>query len=561
MARSCGIRIGDGGFEVVVVEGSAKKPVIAKAITGEFARNSEDLIPEMVLAIREAIKDQDVSSENVALVVDTGLAAFRSVRLPFQDKNKIEEVIQFEVENQLPQWAIDDVIIDFHISSTTGVESTLLVTAIPKDDLSLRLSACEKLGLEPMEAELESSAIVNAAFVAGRLEEDSGCVLVHVGESSTSVVIMDGTKVHSMRAIHSGARMPLFKAPADGPTDPNALENEEGPAQGQPEELVDLDQVVARIRRELLRTVSAASTKHELKAIYVTGHDAPGLIGDEILLIPILPLNALPEGSPEVEHPERLTAAFGAAVRQMGGGMLTPSLRRGDLKHKGNFERLELPLAVAGLLLLTLLSVHFIVNDKKLKVAESDMNSWLVSTNNYMLGVPKKGWPGWLRKPNEELKEYARKAETVEEPTHYARFEEIRRKLNLEILSMQRQLGQDIQDDQPMSALDGATLVLGTIAEMGEDLGRFSIRSISSDYAGARNRDGEHIRVKIDMSFFAQDDLVATRHYENLTAAFRNAPWFIDITAKGTKVLETGEGVYIDGLTLEVNPKLAKEAL
>lgn len=561
MARTCGIRIGDGGFEVVVVEGSAKKPVITKAIAGEFARNSEDLIPEMVLAIREAIKDQDIPSENVALVVDTGLAAFRSVRLPFQDKNKIEEVIQFEVENQLPQWAIDDVIIDFHISSTTGVESTLLVTAIPKDDLSLRLSACEKLGLEPLEAELESSAIVNAAFSVGRLEEDSGCVLVHIGESSTSVVIMDGTKLHSMRAIHSGARMPLVKAAVDVPTDPDAGDNDEEAPRGTPEELIDLDQVVARIRRELLRTVSAATTVHELKAIYVTGHEAPGLIGDEILLIPILALNALPEGTPEVDQPERLTAAFGAAVRQMGGGMLSPSLRRGELKHKGNFERLELPLAVAGLLLLALLSVHFIINDKKLRVAERDMSWWLINTNKYMLGVPKSGWPGWLRKPNEDLKEYARVAETLQEPSHYARFEEIRRQLNLDILSMQRQLGQDIQDDQPMSSLDGATLVLATIAEMGEELGRFSIRSISSDYAGARNRDGEHIRVKLDMSFFAQDDLIATRHYENLTSAFKAAPWFIDLTTKGTKVLETGAGVYIDGLTLEVNPKLAKGTL
>ncbi len=192
MARACGIRIGPRRFELVVLDGSAKKHKITAYMAGELPREGDDPIASAAALLREAVKQHNVPRDNVGVAIDTGLAAFRSIKVPFSDKDKIEDVIKFEVESQLPQWNVDDVVVDFQILETNDNTSDLLVTAVPKADLKTVLSICEKAGVEPLEAELETSAMVNAAYASNVCTVDSAQVLVHIGETSTSVVVMDG---------------------------------------------------------------------------------------------------------------------------------------------------------------------------------------------------------------------------------------------------------------------------------------------------------------------------------------------------------------------------------
>ena len=62
-----------------------------------------------------------------------------------------------------------------------------------------------------------------------------------------------------------------------------------------------------------------------------------------------------------------LVIAYGAAIRELGGGLLSPSLRREELRFTGTWERVEFPLAVAFLLLTTLLGVIFILQRRELQ--------------------------------------------------------------------------------------------------------------------------------------------------------------------------------------------------
>ena len=106
--------------------------------------------------------------EGIALAVDSGLAAFRNLTLPFDDRSKIEDVIKFEIESDLPQWDIDDVIVDFLVTdSKPGVQSDLLVTAVPKTHLGPKLEACNRAGLEASEAELDGAALFDVALQTG----------------------------------------------------------------------------------------------------------------------------------------------------------------------------------------------------------------------------------------------------------------------------------------------------------------------------------------------------------------------------------------------------------
>src|SRR5258706_9628068 len=297
MARSCGIRVGPRRFELVVIDGSPKKHRIVAHALGELPRASGDEaadLQEAAATLRQAAKEANVPHDNVAIAIDAGLGAFRTLKLPFSEKDKVEEVLKFEVESLLPHWNIDDVVVDFHMVEEAHDSSEFLITAVQKSDLRRPLALCEKAGVEPLEIELETSAMVNAALQGGLCPVDTAQVLVHIGEYSTSVVVMDGGRVREMRAIHIGALTSELSSPvaaegeqaegaeAEKPAPPTVVEAPGDAAERQRR----IEQAPKRTRRELGRTISAARTAHALAPIHVCGWDGPALVGSTSLQEP-----------------------------------------------------------------------------------------------------------------------------------------------------------------------------------------------------------------------------------------------------------------------------------
>ena len=527
-----------------MLDGSPKKAKLVAHASGEFEPDSDDPIADAAAVIKEITKDLKLPDDAVGLVIDTGLAAFRSVRLPFSEPAKIEEVIKFEVESQLPQWSIDDVVVDFLTVSSTAVESNLIVTAVPKAELASRLAICSGAGLEPLEVELESSAMVNAAHQAGLFDDESACVLVHFGDSSTSVAVVDGGELRSMRAVHIGAFPPQSA-------------NEETPSQE-----TYLKDVVGRLRRELLRAVSGTTTTHPLEAVYVCGHAAPGLVGEDILDVPVEALQLLPdETGTDVEDPGRYFVAWGSALRQLGGGMLKPSLRREEFRFLGKFERLELPLAVLGLLLLTFFSVRGIITYKDIQQRERNIGIWLQASNNFMLGDPKEGKLGKLRDAPPEIREYAKNASAglVAQTTSFEQLQKIELMLQREILTLQKDLGRDSSIRQPMSAFEGMTLVLGVLHELGDSIGQFSMRRVESNYYSGKGGRDDKVTVKLDLTFRGDGTIQAGNRYKSFLDTLRDKPWYVADKEVKESTLETNDGIYMDGLLITIDPSRAME--
>lgn len=556
MARSLGIRLGQRSFEIVVLNGNSKKAKLDQHILGSIPFDSDDPVGDGAAAIRKAIEKENLPTESVGLVVETGLAAFRSVRLPFSDPAKIEDVIKFEVESQLPQWNIEDVIVDFLVTSGNEVESNLIVTAIPKADLAQQIAICEGAGLEPMEAEFECSALVNAASYAGLLDAESACVLVSFSDSSTSLILVDGGEVKSIRSIHLGAFAPSTTtegdedAEGDGESDGEEPQSEEADAK-------HLEEVTKRLRRELLRTISTAETINEIEAVYVAGYDLPGFVGENIEGVLIEALAVLPDAEDdEVEDPARLYVAWGAALRELGGGVLKPSLRRENLRFLGTFERLELPLAVLALLLVTLLSVRVIITQKGINQSQQNLAVWLEASNNYMLGTPKAGRAGNLGiKPPESIRDYALNAQKGEvlQTDRFAQLQQIESLLQKEIIGLQRDLGQDVEIAQPMSSLEGLTLVLGVLSDLKDSVGRFTIRSMESNYVSGKGTKDDTVRVKLNLTFRGATTIEASDRYYSFLNTVGETPWFVEDKRVKESTLETADGIYVDGLTIIVD--------
>ena len=156
-----------------------------------------------------------------------------------------------------------------------------------------------------------------------------------------------------------------------------------------------LDQAIKRIRRELGRTVSAARTVHPIDAVYVCGLELPGLVGSRILDAEVRVLDVFEaDGGQPTQGFGPLVVPYGVAVRQLGGGVLRPSLRREELHYTGAFERVELPLAVVALLAVTFLGVWFIFLTSERETVINNSGIWRDNARTHLLGEPAKGRVG-----------------------------------------------------------------------------------------------------------------------------------------------------------------------
>lgn len=575
MAKSCGIRIGPRRYELVVLDGSAKKHRITAFQAGELSGSGDDSAGEAARILKEAARTHGIPHDSVGLAIDSGLAAFRTIKLPFSDPDKIAEVIKFEVESQLPQWAIDEVVIDWMARTQSEKESDLLVTAVPKSEISKALELAAKAGIEPLEVEIEATAMVNAAMSADICNANDAQVLVHIGESSTAVVVVDGGRVRSMRAIHIGALShDNIAAEPEGAEAPAAGE-EAVPSPPpppvvptSPEELQRLlEHAVSRIRRELGRTVSGARTTNPLDAVYVCGIELPDLIGTKVLDLPIYALDVFEEDSGQpLEGAGPLVVAYGAALRQLGAAHLPAALRREELRYTGAFERIELPLAVASLLMVTLLAVFVIFETKLVQLRDADIDFWRRYANAYMLGDPAKGQAGDLEQVPKPLADYIAFCKKASEKPGVAanlnpevdpdrtRIEQLKneqRLLRIEVGKLDKELGNTGEVTLPQSALEASTLTLGVLTDMGEPrVGRVGIRKLTAAFQPGRTVGSDKVEVGIDLTFFSVDSTQATVAFEDYISELRKKPWVIEVEPGSTKALPENpadnKGIYTE---------------
>lgn len=564
MARSCGIRIGPHRYELVVLDGGPKKHRILGWSAGVFEDDGEDPLASRAKQLQAALASVKAPKDNVRLVVDSGMAAFRRLTVPFSDPAKIEQVLKFEIEGDLPQFNIDDVVVDYHVLNSSDQGADLLCAAVPKRDLKEVVDLAEKAGVEPIEAELETTAMLDAAMAAGLCSLEDAQLLVHVGDRATAVVVVDAGEVREMRVIHIGAHThdpePAAEPSGEGedaavePVDAGVLEADAARR---------LEQAIRRIRRELGRTLSAARTIHPIGAIHVCGVELPGLVGETIQDVPVYVLDCFDEDSGQpADGFGQLVAAYGGALAGIEAAAHPGHLRREELRFTGTWERLEFPLAIATMMIATLLGVLNIFQHRELTSYEDIGANWyLRSVNSHVFGDLKRGKRGYLYPIPDASKDsflagFQARFEGDEpnwEGDQYDALGRLASHLEAENRKLEKRLGTVTDFPQPQSAFTAATLVLKVLDENMHQW-RPSLRRIQATYQPSRGKNTpESVRVVLDVVFFADDTVAASRHYESFLMELSKRPWHMEHQERSSKDLSNGRGVLVEGLPITIN--------
>ena len=141
--RSLGISLRPEGFTYALVEGTGKKHAL-KAAGGEdcFGRG-QDASADLGRAIASSLKRVGKIDKAVLSLPSTG-AVLREISLPFNERDKVEQVLKFEIESDLYHIDVEEVVCDFLELHDERATTNLLVGALPKAHVGAALKVAEQ---------------------------------------------------------------------------------------------------------------------------------------------------------------------------------------------------------------------------------------------------------------------------------------------------------------------------------------------------------------------------------------------------------------------------------
>jgi len=158
---------------------------------------SEDIRhPQISAALREMMAELQIRHEAVNYAVSAQSVFARFVKLPAVEEEKIERIIAFEAQQNVP-FPIDEVVWDYQLIAGGGDEQVQVVLVAIKTDLLDEINgAVEETGLRTAIVDVATMALYNAFRY--NYADLSGCsLLVDIGARTTNLLFVEPQKIFS----------------------------------------------------------------------------------------------------------------------------------------------------------------------------------------------------------------------------------------------------------------------------------------------------------------------------------------------------------------------------
>lgn len=168
---------------------------------------TDPLLEGQITALQTLIAEEKIQSGDlIALSLPGDLLITREITVPFADPKKLQQIVPFEIEGELP-FDLEAVTVDYMAlqkatpSSPNSQETALLVSAVPNETVSRYLDALRPIGIDP--AWIGSNELTLYTFAKYFLgvqprksldEEQTELLVIDVGAARTTLCyIQDGT--------------------------------------------------------------------------------------------------------------------------------------------------------------------------------------------------------------------------------------------------------------------------------------------------------------------------------------------------------------------------------
>ncbi|MDO8461737.1 MAG: pilus assembly protein PilM [Deltaproteobacteria bacterium] len=173
---------------------------------------------ERVISHNELLSDEESASATLQKLVDDfslkgdmvltalpgSLTATRVLELPFSNHKKIDSTIEFEMEGYIP-FNMEDLLIDYHILSSSKAQSSILISYAKKSNLVKFLSIFKDLEFEPRFVGCEGVELGNLLKL-GIAQPEGAYAMVNIGHTKTEISIFVGPHLKYTRTIIIGGK-------------------------------------------------------------------------------------------------------------------------------------------------------------------------------------------------------------------------------------------------------------------------------------------------------------------------------------------------------------------
>ncbi|MDA1260136.1 MAG: hypothetical protein O3A20_05890 [Planctomycetota bacterium] len=582
MATSLGIHLRADGFSFALVEGGAKKHSL-KAI-GDGALTVGAAPKAIGKAIAELVKVR--KADHVCVVTPSSRVVLRELSLPFADREKVLQVLKFEIESELYHLDVDDVVADFITLEGERATPSLLVGVMPKEHVRQSLEVLAGGGWDPHSVQASYGAYAAAlsvivpklsGSVAGASEEDAVPLqFAHLGATETLIAqVGRGGRLRALRTIPlgwldlvrdlappkeaAGEVLPPGTSPDDAEADADAAagEGEESDAaEAAPTALFGADPLIEgctlaeaiaragtqrvqaltkRLANELRRAVAAMPAG--AAEVFLTGADLPGW---EAVVSARTGLTVRHFDSTSGEDERRADLiALGGAYAGLGMTSEPMNFRQEEFRYARGLERVEGPLTLALVGLIAWLVIDAGVHLKQGLWLKKDADRIYVDANARVVQLNKRvtddeTYPkDWLVKND---------LTGASVPTD----QRIRLLAN-RLSDSQRQLDSlmgEADVEMPASCLEAWRLLMIFLEKEFESFNeKWMIESIeftSVDASRGNNAEATHVVTKFGLTLLSEDAELTAGVYDRIERGLKSQPWCI-----GSPVIPTTEAVKV----------------
>src|SRR6266576_3941151 len=149
---------------------------------------------QITATIREILNEFGIKSANVNYAVAGQSVFARFVKLPSVEEEKIDRIIAFEAQQNVP-FPIDEVVWDYQlVGGGADKQLQVVLVAIKSDLLEGINGAVEAAGLRPVIIDVATMALANAFRY--NYDEIEGCsLLIDIGARTTNLIFIEQDKI------------------------------------------------------------------------------------------------------------------------------------------------------------------------------------------------------------------------------------------------------------------------------------------------------------------------------------------------------------------------------
>lgn len=182
-----------GKFELV---GFYEQPILISENVSHEAASAQSL--------QRLFEEYNLKADHIYTALPGQLTANRVIDLPFSDFKKVDQTIEFEMENYIPL-TLEEMLIDYIILNSSKTDSRVLVSYSTKSDFVQFLNFMNSSGIDPRFVGSETVEMANVMKL-GVLQPEGAYAVVDIGYEKTNIVIFIGNQMQFSRTVMFGGK-------------------------------------------------------------------------------------------------------------------------------------------------------------------------------------------------------------------------------------------------------------------------------------------------------------------------------------------------------------------